>query len=214
MSIKLKSVYKRHGKEEVLSGINLEISDGEFLVIKGKDEETKVFLDVLRGVEKVTSGTIVISGYDVKTMKKRERRNLYQTVFGVVSQDFQDNISIMDNISLPGFFADMSKIERKTRVKTMAKNLGLSEILTKKPSSLTKSLFVKAMVARACFMNPKIILANEPTKNLNSDDSKVLLSLLKNFSKTTRATIIITSNDNNIEKFATKVLKFSEGKLV
>lgn len=213
MSIKLRSIRKSKKKKEIFSGFSLDIADGEFLMIKGKVEETKMFLDVLHGLEKISSGSIVVSGYDVLSMKKKERIDLYRTAFGVVSQDFQNDLTVAENISLSGIFANMSKKEKKSRTETMAKNLGIFEILKRKPKGLKKELFVKVMVARACFMSPKIILASEPTKGLKQEDAEVLLSLLKNYAKSSHAIIIVASNDELVEKFATKTAKLSEGKI-
>ena len=212
MSIKLRSIRKSLKKKEIFSGFSLDIADGEFLMLKGKTEETQMFLDVLHGVEKISSGSVTISGYDVSSMPKKERIDLYRTAFGVVSQNFENTLSISDNISLSGIFANMSKKEKKSRTETMAKNLGIFEILNKKPKGLKKNLLVNVMVARACFMNPKIILAGEPTKGLKNEDAEVLLSLLKNYAKSCHAIIIVASNDELVEKFATKVLTLQEGK--
>ena len=212
MSIKLRSIRKTVKKKEIFSGFSMNISNGEFLVLKGKTDETKMFLDCLHGLERITSGSIIISGYDISTMKRKERTKLYQTSFGVISQDFQNDLSVADNISMSGIFANMSKKEKKSRTETMARNLGIFEILDRKPKGLKKELFVKAMVARACFMNSKIILASEPTKGLKKDDAELLLSLLKNYAKSCHATIIIASNDELVETFATKTLTLAEGK--
>ena len=213
MSIKLRAIRKSLKKKEIFSGFSLDISDGEFLLLKGKAEETKLFLDILHGLEDISSGSIIISGYDIFSMKKKERIDLYRTAFGVVSQDFQNSLSVADNISLSGIFAKMPKKEKKSRTETMAKNLGIFEILKKSPKGLKKELLVKVAVARACFMNPKIILANEPTKRLSDKDAEILLSLLKNYVKSCHATIIIASNDKFVEKFATKILTLQEGKI-
>ncbi len=213
MSIKLRSIRKSMKKKEIFSGFSLDISDSEFLMLKGKSEETQMFLDILHGVEKISSGSITISGYDVSSMPKKERIDLYRTAFGVVSQDFEKTLSVSENISLSGIFANMSKKEKKSRTETMAKNLGIFEILNKKPKGLKKNLLVNVMVARACFMNPKIILASEPTKGFKKEDAEVLLSLLKNYAKSCHAIVIIASNDELVEKFATKVLTLQEGKL-
>ncbi len=213
MSIKLRSIRKSVKKKEIFSGFSLDIADGEILMLKGKAEETKMFLDVLHGLEKISSGSITVSGYDVFSMKKKERISMYRTAFGIVSQDFLDDSTLEENISLSGVFAKMPKKEKKSRTETMAKNLGIFDILKKKPKGLKKEILVKAIVARACFMNPKIILAYEPTKGLKKEDSEILLSLLKNYSKSCHATIIITSNDELVEKYATKILTLAEGKI-
>ena len=213
MSIKLRSVTKVCKGKELVSKVNFDAKNGEFIVVKGNVEEAGMLFDILHGVEKASSGSIVNSGYDITSKKRRECENLYRTVFGIVSQDFQNDLSVADNISLPGFFANISKIEQKRRTETMAKNLGIFEILKRKPKGLKKDIFVKVMIARACYMNPKIILASEPTKGLKDDDAKVLLSLLKNFAKKNQAIVIIASNDNAVEKFATRILTFAEGRL-
>lgn len=211
MSIKLRAIRKSVGKEEIFSSLSLDVADGEFLVLKGDIKNTKLLLGILHGVEKVSSGLITISGYDIKTMKKKECTNLYQTAFGIVSQDFIDDFTVSDNISLPAKFAKMTNKAKISRIDTVSKKFEISDILKKKVKELKKDLFIRVMIARACFMNPKIILAYNPTKGLKDEEKKLFFELISGYAKKTRATIIFASNDSDVEKFATKTLTLRGG---
>ena len=217
MSIKLRSVRKSCKHKEIISDVNLNIADGEFLVIQGKDLKSKsTLLDIIGGIKKASGGTVTISGYDIATMKSKERAEFYRQMIGFISQGFylQEELNIRDNISLPGIFSNIPKREKISRVNTISKNLGIYEILDKKPKNISNEQKERACVARACFMNPKIIIADNPTKNLGTKNAEIILSLLSNYSKANKATIIISSNDELSKKFATKVVEFSDGKIL
>ena len=139
MSIKLRSIRKSVKKKEIFSGFSLDIADGEILMLKGKAEETKMFLDVLHGLEKISSGSITISGYDVFIdEKKRTNQICIERLLELFRKIFKMTLSVSENISLSGIFANMPKKEKKSRTETMAKNLGIFDILNKKPKGLKK----------------------------------------------------------------------------
>jgi ABC-type lipoprotein export system ATPase subunit len=208
MSIKLRSVTK--------TKLNLEIKDGEFLMIKGEDTAKKTdLLNIISGI-KNDHGTVTISGYDVSNMKRRERAEFYRRMVGSISKGFylKPELSIFDNIALPGVFSNLPKNELKSRVSTIAKNLKISDILKLKPKQITRSQAEKVCIARTCFMNPKIILADEITDGIGQKNAEIIVSLLKNYSIGTSATVIISSNDELVEKFATRVVCFENGKIL
>ena len=185
-------------------------------MIKGESGSGKTtLLNIISGIEPASHGTITISGYDMSTMKRKERNEFYRRAIGIIFQGFylQPELSVRENIALSGIFDNMQKREMDSRVATIAKNLKIDDILKAKPSQISGGQAERVCVARACFMNPKIILADEPTNNLDPKNAEIVVSLLKNYSKSVGATVIVASHDKLVEKFATKVVELKDGKI-
>ncbi len=214
MSIKLRSVTKSYKNKNVLSGISLDIKDGEFLVVKSEEAlEKTALLNIIGGLEEVSSGAITISGYDIKAMKKREKTDFYRNTIGYIFKDFylHPELNIHDNITLPGVFSNLPKTDIESRVKSISKKFGITEILKKKPKQISSNLKQRVCIARACFMNPKIILVDEPTKKMKPEDTEILIKFLKAIAKENNTTIIMAINDEIAEKYASRIIEIKEG---
>ena len=218
MSIKLRSVSKSLREKEILSRVTFDISDGEILIIKGKDEEAKTtLLNILDGVSPISNGSITISGYDISEMKRKERAVFFRNTIGFVPEGtyLQPNLNVRGNLSLPGVFAGLNKRENESRIRRVSKRFGFSkESLKQKVSVLSFADKKNLCVARACFMNPNIILADKLTDELENENAEIIMQKILDFAKETGATIIIASNDNRIEQYATKVVTLKSGKIV
>ena len=216
MTIKLENLNKSYGKKPVLFDINLEIPTGSFTMLKGVSGSGKsTLLSIIGGIEPMTSGQVMIDNQDVSKLKGKARADFYRHKIGFIFQGFylQPQLTIVENIALMGIFAGMPKKEREARAKELAEKLGISEVLGNLPAEVSGGQAERACAARAMFMHPEIILADEPTNNLDPENAKNVIEMLKQIQQETGATMIVASHDPLVEKYATQIVNIREGNL-
>lgn len=214
MTIKINSLGKSYGKKVVLSEVDLEIPTGSFTMLCGVSGSGKsTLLNIISGMEPATSGEVVVDEQDVSKLKGKARTDFYRHKIGFIFQGFylQPQLTISENIALMGTFAGMPKAERERRVARIAELLGITEILGRLPSEISGGQAERACVARAVFMEPKIILADEPTNNLDEENARKMLEILKQIQRETSATVIVASHDMVVKEYATQVIKIQGG---
>lgn len=216
MTINLNSLNKSYGKKPVLFDINLEIPTGSFTMLKGVSGSGKsTLLSIIGGIEPMTSGQVMIDNQDVSKLKGKARADFYRHKIGFIFQGFylQPQLTIVENIALMGIFAGMPKKEREARAKELAEKLGISEVLGNLPAEVSGGQAERACAARAMFMHPEIILADEPTNNLDPENAKNVIEMLKQIQQGTGATMIVASHDPLVEKYATQIVNIREGRV-
>lgn len=214
--IKLQNLNKSYGKKPVLFDINLEIPTGSFTMLRGVSGSGKsTLLSIIGGIEPATSGRVLIDEQDVSLLKGRKRADFYRHKIGFIFQGFylQPQLTIGENIALMGTFAGMLKKEREARAKELAEMLGIDEVLDSLPAEVSGGQAERACAARAMFMNPEIILADEPTNNLDPENAKNVIEMLKKIQQDTGATMIVASHDPMVERFATQVIGIKNGRV-
>ncbi len=217
MTIELSEVNKSYGKKQVLRGVNLVIPTGAFVMLRGSSGSGKsTLLNMIGGIEPVTSGEIVIDGKNVQKMLAKERVNFYRHQVGFIFQGFylQPQLTVAENIGLTGTFAGMAKQERMERAQELAESLGIASVLERKPAEISGGQAERTCAARAMFMRPQIILADEPTNNLDPENARNVIEMLKKIWQDTGATVIIASHDAMVEEYATMVVKVSDGEVM
>ena len=215
MMIKLQNLNKSYGKKPVLFDINLEIPTGSFTMLRGVSGSGKsTLLSIIGGIEPATSGRVLIDEQDVSLLKGRKRADFYRHKIGFIFQGFylQPQLTIGENIALMGTFAGMLKKEREARAKELAEMLGIDEVLDSLPAEVSGGQAERACAARAMFMHPEIILADEPTNNLDPENAKNVIEMLKKIQQDTGATMIVASHDPMVERFATQVIGIKNGR--
>lgn len=216
MTIKLENLNKSYGKKPVLFNINLEIPTGSFTMLRGVSGSGKsTLLSIIGGIEPMTSGKVLIDGQDVNKLKGKVRSDFYRHKIGFIFQGFylQPQLTIGENIALMGTFAGMPKKEREARAKELAEMLGITEVLNSLPAEVSGGQAERACVARAMFMYPEIILADEPTNNLDPENAKNVIEMLKKIQQDTGATMIVASHDPLVERYATQVIGIKDGRV-
>lgn len=202
--IKIENLTKTYHDKTILDNISLEIVPGELVWLKGVSGTGKTtLLHIIAGLESPTSGHVII-----ETKKAANK-------VGFIYQDFylQKQLTIRDNISLPGVFAGMPKKSRLARTKELAAALNISDILDYKPAQISGGQAERACIARALFLNPAILIADEPTNNLDEQNSKNVLNIIQEIWRNFDITIIIASHDPLVKDYATKTIELSKGKL-
>ncbi len=215
MTIKLENLNKSYGKKPILFDINLEIPTGSFTMLRGVSGSGKsTLLSIIGGIEPMTSGRVLIDDQDVSQLKGKARADFYRHKIGFIFQGFylQPQLTIGENIALMGIFAGMTKKEREARAKELAKMLGIVEVLGSLPAEISGGQAERACAARAMFMHPEIILADEPTNNLDPENAKNVIEMLKKIQQDTGATMIVASHDPLVEKYATQIIGIKDGR--
>lgn len=216
MTIKLQNLNKKYSKKPVLFDINLEIPTGSFTMLRGVSGSGKsTLLSIIGGIEPMTSGEVLIDGQDVSKLKGKVRADFYRHKIGFIFQGFylQPQLTVAENIALMGIFAGMAKKEREARAKELAEMLGITDVLESLPAEISGGQAERACAARAMFMNPEIILADEPTNNLDPENARNVIEMLKKIQQETGATMIVASHDPMVEKYATQIIGIRDGRV-
>ena len=216
--IEIKNLCKVYGKGEVevkaLDNINLNIEQGEFVAIVGPSGSGKsTLLHLLGGVDKPTSGEVIIKGESNYKLKEKELSILRRRNLGFVFQFFNliPVLTAEENIEMP-VLLDNGKID-KNYMNELLKLLGLEERRNHHPSELSGGQQQRVSIGRALANKPSIILADEPTGNLDSKNSKEVLELLKYCAKKYNQTLILITHDINIAKSADRVITIEDGQI-
>lgn len=211
--IKLINISKSYKDKQVLASFSTLIRDGEFVLITGPSGSGKsTLLNIIGGIEIPDAGEVIIDGRNIRGLKGKERTKLYQHYVGFIFQGFylDPKLTVAENIALPGIFTEMPARNLQERTKSLAKILGIADVLDKYPVELSGGHAERACIARALFLNPRIILADEPTANLDKDSSDKVLRILQVFQEKTDTTIVVASHDASILPFATKVINLGD----
>lgn len=205
------------GENEVraLDHVNLEINTGEFVAIIGQSGSGKsTFMNMLGCLDVPTSGKYYLNGTDVSTMKDNELSEVRNREIGFIFQGFNliANLNAVENVELPLIYRG---IDRKTRHKLAIESLkmvGLEKRMHHKPNEMSGGQQQRVAIARAIAARPPVILADEPTGNLDSASSREILAILKELHKSGRTVILIT-HDNGIAAQAKRVVRIMDGKI-
>lgn len=219
--IEIKDLTKeyKNGKNKLtaVSNANLKIYPGEFVAITGASGSGKSTLMHLMGaLDKPTSGTIVINGQDISKLTDKNLSNFRNKTIGFVFQFFymQPFLNLSQNISVPSMVNNLSPKKRKARIEELASAVGLSDRLTHLPKELSGGQMQRAAIARALFNAPKIILADEPTGNLDSVNSDSVIKLFQEIRNKFGTTIITVTHDSSIARQADREIIMKDGAIL
>lgn len=213
----LKKSYKTAvGTFEALRGIDLNINQGEITAIVGKSGSGKsTLMNLLAGIDRPTSGEIKVAGQNLKSMNENQMAKWRGRSIGVVFQFFQllPTLTVIENIMLPMDFIKTSSLpERKARAMDLLQLVGIEGQAYKFPTALSGGQQQRAAIARALANNPPIILADEPTGNLDTSTSKEIFEIFASLSNAGR-TVIIVTHDSDIAGRCHRVIRITDGLL-
>ena len=217
--IKVKDLCKIYnpGENEVraLDHVNLEIQKGEFVAIIGQSGSGKsTFMNMLGCLDVPTSGEYYLNGTDVSTMKDNELSVVRNREIGFIFQGFNliANLTAIENVELPLIYRGIDRKTRRNLAIESLKMVGLEKRLHHKPNEMSGGQQQRVAIARAIAAKPPVILADEPTGNLDSASSREILGILKDMHKTGK-TIILITHDNGIADQAKRVVRIMDGKI-
>ena len=212
----LKKVYGS-GETEVkaLDNISFQVEEGEFIAIIGPSGSGKsTLLHSIAGLEKPTSGKVYFYDKDIYKMSKKELTILRRQKIGIIYQFYNliPTLNVEENITLP-IELDRKKIDTK-KLDEIIKFLGLEKRKKHLPNELSGGQQQKVAIGRALMINPTIILADEPTGNLDSKSSEEIMKVLKKANKDYKQTIIMITHNLEIAKLADRIIKIEDGKII
>lgn len=214
-----KNLIKHYGAEpllvKALDGITLEIEQGSFTAIVGTSGSGKsTLLHMLGGLDTPTSGSVCVDGQELSGMGKNELAIFRRRKIGFIFQNYNlmPNLTVYDNIVLP-VELDGRSVD-KEYLATIAKTLGLKDKLNRKPNKLSGGQQQRVAIARALVAKPAIILADEPTGNLDSHTSREVIGLLKTTSEKFHQTIVMITHNEEIAQSADRTIRIEDGKIV
>jgi ABC-type lipoprotein export system ATPase subunit len=205
-----------HQKVAVLNGVTFDVHEGEFLAITAPSGSGKsTLLQLMGGLEKPSSGSITINGIAINELSDRKLSEFRGQTIGFVFQFFylQPFLSLERNLEVPGMFAHMKRHERQTRARELAETVGIADRLNHLPKELSGGQIQRAAIVRALLNNPKIIIADEPTGNLDSKNSASIVDLFERIRSEFHTTIVVATHNQEIADKADRVLRLKDGVL-
>lgn len=219
--IELKSINKIYRTDEIetlaLENVNIAIEKGEFVSVMGPSGCGKsTLLNIVGLLDTPTSGTVSIDGTALGKMSDSRLAAFRNAKLGFVFQSFHliNSLNVMDNVELPLIYRSMSSSERTKRVKEVLDRVGLSHRMRHMPSQLSGGQCQRVAIARAIVGNPEIILADEPTGNLDSKMGAEVMELLHQLNKEDGRTIVMVTHNEEQAKQTSRTVRFFDGRQV
>jgi len=210
-------IYKMDSVSVVgVENINLKIKKGEFVCVMGPSGSGKsTMLHLMGCLDKPTYGKVLIDGVDASKMSEEELANLRKDKIGFVFQFFNlyPTLTALENVELPMIIAEKDKEFRKKRAIELLKMVEMEEFKDYLPSQLSGGQRQKIAIARALANDPPIILADEPTGNIDSKAGEEIMKIFKNLNKRGKTIVVVTHNEN-VAKFAERIIRLKDGKII
>jgi len=200
----------------VLKDVNLTIDDGDYVAIMGPSGSGKsTFMNILGCLDRPTKGEYILDGHSVKSLSSNELAKLRNKTIGFVFQGFNllARSTLVENVSLPLVYAEDQKELRNKIAKNILERMGLGNYFNSKPSQISGGQQQRVAIARALVNQPRIILADEPTGNLDSKTSDEIMKIFDELNQIGN-TIIIVTHENDIAEHASRQIRFLDGKIV
>ena len=209
--------YDSHQNFTALKNISFEINHGEFMAIMGSSGSGKsTLLNLIAGLDKATSGEILIDGVSLSNLSDNECTRLRREKIGMIFQTFNllPTLTAVENVSLPLRLQGVSQKESEERALEMLEHIDLNERSSHLPDELSGGERQRVAIARALIFKPQIILADEPTGNLDSKTGDTILNKLKELHETLKTTIILVTHDKSAVKYCNRIMKIKDGAIV
>ena len=218
--LKIDSIEKYYGNKgnilKAIDDVSFEVQKGEFVGVMGPSGSGKTtLLNVIATIDEVSSGHIYLNGKDLTEINKKEIGRFRRENLGFIFQDFNliDTLTIHENIALALTINKTNKNEIDGKVNSVAKELGIEEILTKYPYEVSGGQKQRTACARALITNPKLILADEPTGALDSRSAQMLIEMISSLNKDFKATIRMVTHDSFTASYCDRILFIKDGKI-
>ncbi len=208
----------RRGEVEIdaLRGVSTEIAGSEFVAIVGPSGSGKsTFMNILGCLDRPTTGTVRLAGRDVSRLEPDERAEIRNREIGFVFQSFNliPRMSALENVELPLFYSEISSAEQRDRAAAALASVGLDERSEHHPSQLSGGEQQRVAIARALVNRPRLLLADEPTGNLDTRRSHEIMEVLSEFNRE-GLTIMLVTHEEEIASFAERTLYFRDGRII
>jgi putative ABC transport system ATP-binding protein len=211
-------IYQQGGVEvPALRGLTLQIESGEFMALSGPSGSGKTTtLNLIGALDAPTSGRIILEGKDLGTLNRRELSHLRRDRIGFVFQSYNliPVLTAYENAELVVSVQGMAATERRDKVMSLLKDVGLAGMENRRPSELSGGQQQRVAIARALASNPAVVLADEPTANVDSETAIHLLDLMQELNQSHNATFIFSTHDERVMDRAKRVIRMVDGQVV
>lgn len=218
--VRAENIEKRYiqGKVEVhaLRGVSVNIDQGEFVAMAGPSGSGKTtVLNIIGGIDNPDSGKVVVDGNNYSDMTQSKLAELRLNKIGFVFQAYNliPVLSAEENVEYIMLLQGVSAKERKKKARAILDDVGLEGIYSRRPSELSGGQQQRVAVARAIVSNPAIVLADEPTANLDSKTGESLLDMMKKMNREKNVTFIFSTHDNMVMEYAKRIVKLKDGQI-
>ena len=201
---------------EALRGVDISITKGEFVCIAGPSGSGKsTLLNMIGLLDTPTEGTLSFDNNDITAMKEKEIGRFRKTRISFIFQSFNliPVLTAYENIEFPLLLQRVKSSERKERIEKIAFEVGINDFLKHRPDELSGGQRQRVAIARALVIKPELILADEPTANLDTVNSRNIMSLMRRLNKEEKTTFIIASHDTTLMAEADRIIKVIDGKI-
>ena len=199
-----------------LRGLSLEIQGGEFVALMGPSGSGKsTSMNMVGCLDIPSRGNVLLQGRNIASLSESHLAQIRGKVIGFIFQQFNliPTLSALENVGLPMLFQGHSRDEREKRALELLHRVGLDERAFHKPSELSGGQQQRVAIARALANDPKVILADEPTGNLDSATGKQVIAMLKELHRKEHKTIVMVTHDKDIAKHADRIVRLQDGKI-
>jgi len=206
-----------NNKVDALTSVNLEITAGELIVITGESGSGKsTLLQLIGCLDKPTNGDIFIGGRNIAQLRDYEMSNLRRAMIGFVFQSFylQPFLTLEENVAVPAMFSGAKSRELNEKVSSLLGQVGLTERGKHYPRELSGGQIQRAAIARALVNDPKLLLADEPTGNLDSKNSAAILDLFQDIRARFGTTVVIVTHNTDVALRADRVITLRDGAII
>ena len=199
-----------------IDGVDLSIPAGSFVVLKGDSGSGKsTLLSLLGGLDRITAGTLVVAGRDLNRCSESALTVFRRTAVGMVFQAFNllPTLTVLENVCLPAMLAGQSLAAVRTRAAELLDWLGLGKRFEHQPQQLSGGEMQRTAIARALINDPAIVLADEPTGNLDSTNARNVMALLADLNRQFQRTVVVATHSDLSDRFATMTLTLQDGRV-
>ncbi len=219
--IKLDNVWKiyKMGDVEVnaLQGLSLDVKEGEFLAIMGPSGSGKsTAVNMIGCLDVPTKGSVILDGHDISKLTESELAQIRGRKIGFIFQQFNliPTLTALENVALPIVFQSIERGKRIGKATELLEIVDLGDRMEHKPTELSGGQQQRVAIARSLANNPEVILADEPTGNLDSNTGEMVMSFLRKLNRKEGKTIIVVTHDNNVARHADRIEFLKDGKIV
>ncbi len=206
------------GQEEIhaLRGVNFRAEAGDFTVINGPSGSGKTtFLNLIGCIDRPTSGEVFIEGQATSRLSESQLANLRKRKIGLVFQTFNliPVLSAYENVEYPLLLLGLSRSERRKRVMGLLEEVGLKEMAKRRPDELSGGQRQRVAIARALVTEPKLVLADEPSANLDSETGNQVMNIMRHLNEEHHVAFIVVTHDPVVTQYAQRIVKIRDGQL-